>query len=390
MVDPHQVYSENYNNGTNLSTSIDAPNLPANVIPMNDSDPLKSLTNQETRRSDIDIQSAVNDFNEFDVLQTQAIYEQRQNVHSTQLLDLGEIMCGPSSRITTTSTIQSIDTNSSVASSGFVVAQNGNSTGPVTTANHFTCTTSATSTNNININHTLNVSPIKECVIVTEKRKSESNDLHQKQTIPSTSINSADYQTDEYSTAEYQTNTNNTVYDSHIDTNKMDSRKVEPLRININRDPIKTKIKLGPPGERQTMSPKSSSSSNSGAGIDECDDASEMPPENPQIYPKITIKPIVKPPTETELHHNHSAGIHAASSSSSSSTLLLSSLSTSSSSSSSTHEAIPKLKIKKVDSNNSNSNLTPLPTHSAALNIDDITGNYQTHLLTESSPSVPK
>lgn len=364
MVDPHQVLIDNYNGNTS-STITDTRNLPANLIPMNESDATKP-SNPDIGPG-IEVQSVVTGSCEFDVVNYDA-YEQRHNVH-TKVAETGEIMCGPSPRISTSSTIQSIDTNASVTANAYLVTQNGDTSS--VTANHFDIHT-------ISDIATLDVSTTKECAIVTNQQINESNDSYQKQTIPSTSISSAEQPTKEYS-AEVQTNTNRTAVDYQIDSthsiaaHKMDSRKVEPLRININRDPIKTKIKLGPPGDRQTISPKSSSSSNnSAAGCDECDDANEMMPhENQQIYPKITIKPIVKPPTETDHHHNHSAGSHA-------------------SSSSSTHEAIPKLKIKKVDANNSNSNLTPVPTHSAALNNDDITGNYQTHLLSESSPTVPK
>lgn len=165
-------------------------------------------------------------------------------------------------------------------------------------------------------------------------------------------------------------------------TSKMDSRKVEPIRININRDPIKTKIKLGPsPHDCQTVSLKSASSSSSSSSSssnsnndDECDNIGGMAThENTQSYPKITIKPIIKPAMNHHSNQNTS-GLQASSSSSAS------------------HEAIPKLKIKKIESSSSSStanNQTPKPTLVAALNSDEITTNYQTHLLSESSTTVP-
>lgn len=97
-------------------------------------------------------------------------------------------------------------------------------------------------------------------------------------------------------------------------TTIMDSRKVEPLRININREPIKTKIKLVPSnstserGNQSMISPKSSSSA-----IDESDDGTEIEPSHTQNYPKITIKPIVKPSsieTDYQSHHHHSHHHH--------------------------------------------------------------------------------
>lgn len=373
MVDPHQVLIDNGNSSTKIS---ETPNLPANLIQMNDSDTSK----HQNQASILEVNCMVNDQIGSDV---NRIYENRQNVYD-KLDDGDEIMCGPSSQNCTSSTIQINENNSvtneltaTTVATSFLAAQNG-STSSTLTSNNF-----ARDIETINA-----VSPTKVCVIVNNKQTKESDDSYSQQTLPSTSSinnNSADdeIKTEEYS-AEFQLQNSNiatldfnqidaTVSASFTSTaNKMDSRKVEPLRININRDPIKTKIKLGPPGDRQTVSPKSSSSS-SNAGLDECDDIGEMSPENQQSYPKITIKPIVKPPTEMEHHHhNHSAGSHTPSSSSSS------------------QEAIPKLKIKKVDTNNSNSTLTPLLTHSAALNNDDGQGNYQTHLLSESSSSVPK
>lgn len=358
MVDPHQVLIDNGNTSSKIS---DTPIQSANLIPMNESDPL----NHQNQRIDA-TKSLVSDCGGFQVNNKQ-IGANRQNVDKWD-----GIMCGPSPRNSTTSTLPPGDNNNSSANSAraFLVDENGD--GSSVTSNHFQSSA----------NEQFHVNANALCVIVNKNQTNESNDSRNKRhRRPSTSCDSADTDLQEFS-AEFQPHATIAVEKeigatgfsasaaAATASNKMDSRKVEPLRININRDPIKTKIKLGPPAaDRQTMSPKSSSSSN--AGIDECDDASETTTahENQQIYPKITIKPIVKPPSEQEHHHNHSGSSHAPSSS---------------------HEAIPKLKIKKVDANNSNSNLTPLPTHSAVSNSDDIGGNYQTHLLSESNPSVPK
>lgn len=352
MVDPHQVLIDNGNNSTKIS---DTPNRPTNLIQMNDSDTSKQKQNQELQQC-FEVNSGTCKVSEN--------YENRQN-ENVGLDNYDKIMCGPLARNCTNSTIQSNDNSSTIANNNaFLVddAQNGDDNSTLI-SNNF-----ARDIEPINVSGTNKV-----CVIeTTNKHTEESNDSYSQQTLPSTSINSADTETQDYSAEFQKSNITIALDNNHIDAtiselpSKMDSRKVEPLRININRDPIKTKIKLGPPPEdRQTMSPKSSSSST--AGIDDGDDDHDMPQhENQQSYPKITIKPIVKPPTEIEHHHNHSTGSHMPSSS---------------------QEAIPKLKIKKVDSNNSNSSLTPLPSHS---NNDDIGGNYQTHLLSESSPSVPK
>lgn len=104
---------------------------------------------------------------------------------------------------------------------------------------------------------------------------------------------------------------------------EMDSRKVEPLRININRDSIKTIIKINANDrQQQAVDVSKSPSSPLNAGDDEFDDL-EIEETNTTTYPKIKIKP-VKPP-ENDFRHNHNAPL----------------------------EAIPKLKIKKIDSTSS-------------------------------------
>lgn len=400
MVDPHQVLIDNGNNSTKIIS--ETQNLPANLIPMNDSD--KSKQNQNQQNLEVNCSSVVvNDPATTTTTTTTTItkiladvneiYEHRQNVYD-KVDDSAEIMCGPLSRNSIDSTINennsvsvTTTTTTTTTTTAFLAAQNGTTTNTLTPNNFTRDIEQINAVNN----------PQKVCIIVKNKQEiSESDDSYSEQTLPTTSSinnNSADNDDSngndddddngnnctkiEHNSAEFQlqntiSNTTIATVFNQIDatplsvpltsTSKMDSRKVEPLRININRDPIKTKIKLG--------------TSSNNASLDECDDIGEMPHENQQSYPKIIIKPIVKPTIDTEHHHhnhNHSTSSHAPSSSSTSS-----------------QEAIPKLKIKKVDTNNSNSILTPLPTHSATLNSDDIQGNYQTHLLSESSSSVPK
>lgn len=334
MVDPHQNLIDNEYSSAKSSEP------QADLTQMNNSDIFK-YPDQHLQPASVVI-NVVSDANDLD-------HENRQN----------DMMCGVSAQNHTTSTIQSNKDNNSEDANASLVLHNGEN--------------SVLISNNIS----RDIKPIKVnanrvCVVLDKKPTRESNDSHNKQTL-STTINSADTKTQGYFAA-IQPNANIVLeHNNQIDTtvsiltNKMDSRKVEPLRININRDPIKTKIKLGTSDDRQSLSPKSSSSST--AGIDECDDASEMLHENQQSYPKITIKPIIKPSTESEHHHNNSALSHIPSSS---------------------QEAIPKLKIKMVDSNNSNSSQTPISTHLTASHSDDISGHYQTHLLSEPSPSVPK
>lgn len=347
MVDPHQVFIENANNSAKIS---ETPNSPANLIQMNSSDTSKYQIQPLQRGTEV--QSVDNS-----VIDLNAVHENKQNVYS-KVDNFDDIMCGPSTQNCPDSTIQSNDDNSANSNAFINCDSNGESSQLI--SNNFVGNTES-----------IDANPNKVCVFVNNKQSKESNDSHSEQMLPSKPINSTDIEIQNNS-AEIRPN-KNIAFDNKIcapvtiPTNKMDSRKVEPLRININRDPIKTKIKLGPLGERQNISPKSSSSSN--AGVDVCDDVKEEIHENQQSYPKFTIKPIVKPPADIEHHHNHNAGLHMPSSS---------------------QEAIPKLKIKKVDSNNSNSCLTPLPSHLAASNSDGISGNYQTHLLSESNSSVPK
>lgn len=398
MVDPHQVFIDNGNSSSTISVTPNVP--PSNFRQMNESDTHQQPPqNQQHSQQSADVKSVVSDG--IDVV-NKRINEHRQNVYDGKEDSGGEIMCGPSARNYTSSSIQSNDLNinrhsnrnSSANVNAFVVAQNGDGNTSNSNSNNSN-NSSNSSSSSLTPNkfekdiEPINVNANKVCVIVNNKQTRESNDSYsssssgnqspttQSATTTTTSINSADIDR-EFHSAEIQSNL---VFEHPIDTvresnsNKMDSRKVEPLRININRDPIKTKIKLGT-SSAQTMSPKSSTSSATMAGHDELSDGVHdvpTPHENQQIYPKIIIKPIVKPPTEIDHHHhNHSAGSHAPSSSSSSS---------------SSQEAIPKLKIKKIDANNSNS---VLPIHSSLSNCDDITGNYQTQLLSESSPSVPK
>lgn len=147
---------------------------------------------------------------------------------------------------------------------------------------------------------------------------------------------------------------------------EMDSRKVEPLRININRDSIKTIIKINANDRQQhAVDVSKSPSSPLNIGDDEFDDL-DMEETNTTAYPKIKIKP-VKPP-ENDFAHNHNAPL----------------------------EAIPKLKIKKIDSTSStlqhvscsNSTMsTPMSRNNETTNNSDQL--YHHHSSSESY-SVPK
>lgn len=78
----------------------------------------------------------------------------------------------------------------------------------------------------------------------------------------------------------------------------MESRKVEPLRININREPIKTKIKLGQQPQASTLSPTTATTQIPSFNIDTSEDMDKMTPRGP----KITIKPIRPPPYDSQQH----------------------------------------------------------------------------------------
>lgn len=335
MVDSDKVLIDNYNeNSTSKSKS--EPISTAKTIPMSEilSEHSSELNGGSSSSS---LETVKNNCEK----NGEELYE--------KLDDLGEIMCG-------SSPMQELSNNEIPCCANvlqpYSVTQNGNPS-PIT----------------ITDIESLTMSTNTECSIVNNQQKiNKSNDSskHYKETTTSTSNNSTDQHKAHKNSVEFQSNAILGV--KNIITNKMDSRKVEPIRININRDPIKTKIKLGPSShDCQTVSLKSSSSNSNN---DECDNTSEITHENTQNYPKITIKPIIKP--TTNYHHNqNNAGSQATSSSSAS------------------HEAIPKLKIKKVDSSSTANNQTPKPTLVAASNNDELTTNYQTHLLSESSTTVP-
>lgn len=341
MVDSHQVLIDNNCNGKSTSKTDNASNSSENLIRMNDT---VSQQGNEVNGGGSDLNKS------FDV----DCEQNGENLHK-KFDDPDQIMCG-SSPIQECSNINEnpIRTNKIQP---YLVSPNG---------------TASPRTIETNI-ETINASPIEKCSTVKNQRQtSKSNDSykHGKKTTTSTTVNPGDrHQVHEYSSVELPPANANISVENQTNTNKMDSRKVEPIRININRDPIKTKIKLAPSShECQTISPKSSSSSSNN---DDCDNIDDTVHENTQTYPKITIKPIIKP--QTNHHHNHcNAGLQASSSSSSTS-----------------HETIPKLKIKKVDSNSTANNQTTKTTLAATLNSDEITSNYQTHILSESSTSVP-
>lgn len=322
MVDSHQLLIDNYD-GNSKSKSDSEPILTTNAIPMSE---IVSQQSNELNGSSSSL----------DATAFQNNHEKNEEKLHEALDEQGEIMCGSSPK-------QELSTNeiANCTNNTQTYTQNGDASNPtpsdISEDNNF-------ESQIVSINR-------NECSIVNNQQKiSKSND----------SSKTSNHSTDPLNAHENSVDHNN--------TKKMDSRKVEPIRININRDPIKTKIKLGPSShDCQTISLKASSSSSNN---DECDNANDVSHENTQNYPKITIKPIVKP--STNYHHNqNNAGLQASSSSSAS------------------HEAIPKLKIKKIDSSSSANNQTPKSTLVAALNSDEITTNYQTHLLSESSTTVP-
>lgn len=349
MVDSHQVLIENCNRNVTSNGDNSEPNLIVNAIPMNE---IYSERSSDLNGSCSNLETVENN------------YEQNGENSQGKLDDDGEIMCDLSPK-----------------------REPSNNDGPNCTTNAIqqprTVTSNGDAANLIITTITNNDSQIvatkHDASIVNgnQQKISKSIDLNKHNRKATTST--TDQLRAHENSAEFQSNVILSV-ENKI-TNKMDSRKVEPIRININRDPIKTKIKLGPSShDCQTVSLKSASSSSSSSSSnndDECDNISGMAThENTQSYPKITIKPIIKPAMN---HHNNqnAAGLQASSSSSAS------------------HEAIPKLKIKKIESSSSSSssstanNQTPKPTLVAALNSDEITTNYQTHLLSESSTTVP-
>lgn len=346
MVDSHQVLIENCNENV---TSNGEPNLIPNAIPMNE---IFAEQSSDLNGSCSDLKTIENNC------------EQNGDNLRGKRGDDGAIMCDlASKREPSTNDGPNCTTN---AIPHTVTPPNGDAAELIT----------ATNTNN---ESQIVTTKHDDASIVNgnQQKISKSIDLNQHNREATTST-ADQLEAHGHSSAKFQSNIILSV-ENKI-TNKMDSRKVEPIRININRDPIKTKIKLGPsPHDCQTVSLKSASSSSSSSSSsindDECDNISGMAThENTQSYPKITIKPIVKPAMN---HHNNqtTAGLQASSSSSSAS-----------------HEAIPKLKIKKIESSSSSStanNQTPKPTLLAALNSDEITTNYQTHLLSESSTTVP-
>lgn len=340
MVDSHEVLIDNNYNGNSALKNDNAPNLCANLMPMNE---LVSQQGIEENGSNISKSVKIDcDKNE-------------ENTYE-HLDDPGEILCGSLS-IQKYANIKILSIN-----------KTSNCTNNIQP--HLVTLNGDTSLSPIKDIEFISKSPKEECSLVNNQMQaSKSNDSCQqwKKTITSISINSADHHTANEYSAEISSKAIISVKNQTI-TNKMDSRKVEPIRININRDPIKTKIKLGPSShDCQTMSPKSSSSSSNN---DECDNVTETTHENTQIYPKITIRPIIKP--QMNHHHNHgNAGLQTSSLSSTS------------------HETIPKLKIKKVDSNSLTHNQMSKPTLTTTLNSDEINSNYQTHILSESTTSVP-
>lgn len=351
MVDSHQVLIDNCNGNVMSNSDNSEPNSIANAIPMNE---IYVEQSSNLNGSCSNLKTVENN------------YEQNGENLRGKRDDDGEIICDLSPK-----------------------RQPSNNDGPNCTTNAIpqphTVTLNGDAANLILPTITNN-----ESQIVTTKHDGSVVNGNQQKISKSIDLSKHNRQATTSTTHQLKAHRDSPKFQSNVTlsvenkiTNKMDSRKVEPIRININRDPIKTKIKLGPsPHDCQTISLKSASSSSSSSSSpsnsnndDECDNITEMAThENTQSYPKITIKPIIKPAMNHHSNQN-TASLQASSSSSAS------------------HEAIPKLKIKKIESSSSSSstanNQTLKPTLVAALNSDEITTNYQTHLLTESSTTVP-
>lgn len=285
MVDSHQALTDNCNgNSAPRTTSI--PNSSENVILMNE-----RVTQQDNNLNGNGSLSAV-----------ETICEKNGESSSDKLDNQDEIKCGSSPIREYTD----ITVNSKSENPNFTNTIQANTVAGYGETSHLIITDLSST----------NVSANDEFSIVNSPRQTSQPNYLCQQSRKTTASVPIDSDRIHKNSIEFQST------ESSI-TNKMESRKVEPIRININRDPIKTKIKLGPSHDCQTMSPKSSSS-------------------------------------------NYL-----------------------SSSSSASHEAIPKLKIKKVDLSSTTANQTTKPILGTALSSDEITCNYQTHLLSEFSTTVP-
>lgn len=315
MVDPYQVIIDN---GQKHSNHPDRSNASASLTQaMNEFDSVKTddknqqlletsntATNVTTNPSDRNNRSSVN-----------ACIELEHVFNENQTYD--EIMCGPSSRHGKDRNIhpnsENIDDDlaNDLIDSASIFFQNG-------------VDIEGTSDN---VNEQAFNGPRNEqaCATVNNKLNYESNDTHTKQTYHETTSNNIDSAGD-YTASTASRANSTSASDSQIahtlpgQSSEMDSRKVEPLRINISRDSIKTIIKLNANDRQQQssdVSPRSSSPLN--IGDDEFDDI-DMEETTTASYPKIKIKP-VKPP-EADYRQNHGPP----------------------------QEAIPKLKIKKIDS----------------------------------------
>lgn len=356
MVDPYQVIIDN---GNKKSKHSDRPNASASLtqamnelgsVKTDDGNPRlldasNAATNATGSPSDQKNWSSVNA-----CIELGPVFDENQSYD--------EIMCGPSSRHGVERNIHknsdSIDDDlaNNLTDSASILFHNGVDIGGISD----------------NVNEQAYDGPRNEEAYATVNNKSiyDSNDTHTNQAHLGTTTHNFDSAGKCAASAASRNNSTGAsksqIAHAPLDqSSEMDSRKVEPLRINISRDAIKTIIKLNANDRQQpsNVSPRSSSPLN--MGDDEFDDI-DMEETATASYPKITIKP-VKPP-EMDYRQNHGSA----------------------------QEAIPKLKIKKIDSTSSTLQQVSCSNSTVSRNNESSNNSelYQHHHSTGESYSVPK
>lgn len=479
MVDPYQA---SIDNGNSTSTNCDTPKLSVNLAQnMNETDtPQHQLIQQQQQQEqqqqhqqeELELRNSVTN-NTIEVITA----NDSENDECNEQVNFSEIMCGPSAKHGTNSKIATTTTTNADASdnelsectesdsyrTSAILFQNGDL--DFSAPRHFSTDIEAHSVtsgnNNNNSADSLVIGSSEVCSvelfddqsnesnsdsssanvnsIITEHLNSAQQSPSEINAVPEEEIETSDsplYIIDSadpkaISTAELPTNRNSTTDNNQITqqtvsatSSEMDSRKVEPLRININREPIKTKIKLG---DRQasSMSPSSTKYSVLSDNVDEVDDV--VHETQSHVIPKITIKTIAKP--SNEAHTNDRMVATTGKKQNSTLSALLSEksqkktfleddfvqsttegLKTAAAAADSINRpTIPKLKIKKVDSTsstlenitnyNANSNVishtvlsASSSSSSSSSNADTNSGNssHQNQSLAESTYSVPK
>lgn len=411
MVDPYQAFIDN---GNNASSECESTQLSSSLMQnMNETETIKYNQQQQQQQQH---PNSVNEFhnNKIDVQNCDA--ENKFNSVNS------ERMCGPSTTEHGTDHHESINTTSSASNVNdlIIVASTTDDTSVVTAAINTIRVVNRDNNSTDHCVHSENLNSIQNGVIDDKTANLiniETNENHlmdnkRKQHLQSTnetvkrfsennkfvtdSVESDSIGLDEVSNEHFTTKLNSN--DESVNDNEMESRKVEPLRININREPIKTKIKLGQQPQASSLSPStvkySTSTQNAATALataatvtnisttnsldsDIIDEESSTVDEPTQVFPKITIKPI-KPPASNDdhhsLHHHHHNTHHSHHGNHHNSQ----------STSQSTQEAIPKLKIK-VDSTSSNSSSSSSISQASTLNTSDEDGDGNMQL----SPSEP-